>query len=89
MTRIKEPLIGTTEIPDYKSPPSRILRSLRQGYDNARSKVADKSQTVKSLQEKLRDTQESRDDWKIRAKAAEFELAKLKNEGEKKRKKRA
>ena len=82
MTRVKEPLIGTTEIPNYKSPPSRILRSLRTGYDNVRSKVADKAQTIQGLQGKLRDTQESRDDWKARAKTAESELAKLKNENE-------
>jgi hypothetical protein len=27
MTRTKEPPIGTTELPNYKSPPSRIIRS--------------------------------------------------------------
>jgi peptidoglycan hydrolase CwlO-like protein len=82
MTRTKEPPIGTTEFPDYKSPPSSILRSLRKGYDNVRNKVADKSQTIQSLQGKLRDTQESRDDWKARAKAAEAKMAKLQQENE-------
>jgi len=80
MTRIKEPPIGTTEVPDYKSPPSRIIRSLRKGYDNLREKLSDKSQSVMALQGKLRDTQESRDSWKIRAKAAEAELETLQKE---------
>jgi uncharacterized coiled-coil DUF342 family protein len=82
MTRTKEPPFGTTELPNYKSPPSRILRSLRKGYDNVRNKVADKSQTIQGLQGKLRDTQESRDDWKARAKAAEAKATKLQQENE-------
>lgn len=82
MTRIQEPPVGTTEIPDYKSPPSRILRSLRKGYDNARAKIADKSEIIQSLQGKLRDTQESRDDWKARAKGAEARAAKFEQENE-------
>ena len=80
MTRIKEPLIGTTDLPKYKSPPSRIIRSLRKGYDNVREKVANKSQKIQALQGKLRDTTESRDDWKACAKAAEAEIAKLQQE---------
>lgn len=71
MSRIKEPPIGTTEIPNYKSPPSRILRSLRQGYDNTREKIAKKSEQIQGLHGKLRDVQESREEWKLRAKAAE------------------
>ena len=80
MSRIKEPPIGTTQVPNYKSPSSRILRSLRQAYDNARGRLADKSNTVMSLKGKLRDTQESRDDWKARANAAEAKLAKYEQE---------
>jgi hypothetical protein len=82
MTRTKEPPVGTTELPNYKSPPSRILRSLRKGYDNVRNKVADKSQTIQSLHGKLRDTQESREDWKARAKAAEAKAIKLQQEND-------
>jgi peptidoglycan hydrolase CwlO-like protein len=78
MTRVKEPPIGTSEVPEYKSPPSRIIKSLRQGYDNLRQKTAKKSELVQSLQGKLRDTQASRDDWKARAKAAEAEIETLK-----------
>jgi peptidoglycan hydrolase CwlO-like protein len=80
MTRTKEPPVGTTKLPNYKSPPSRILRSLRTGYDNIRTKVADKSQTIQSLQGKLRDTQESREDWKARARNAEDKVTKLQQE---------
>jgi uncharacterized coiled-coil DUF342 family protein len=83
MTRTKEPPNGTTELPNYKSPPSRIVRSLRTAYDNVRAKITDKSQMIQSLQGKLRDTQESRDDWKDRAKAAEAKFTKLQQENEK------
>ena len=82
MTRTKEPPVGTIGLPNYKSPPSRILRSLRKGYDNVRTKVANKSQTIQSLQGKLRDTQESREDWKARAKDAEARATKLQQENE-------
>lgn len=91
MTRIKEPDIGTSQLPNYKSPPSRILRSLRKGYDNVRNKIAIKSEQMQSLQGKLRDTKESREDWKARAKSAEakvIELEKTNNELEKQLKKR-
>jgi|APFre7841882793_1041355.scaffolds.fasta_scaffold278278_1 chromosome segregation ATPase len=80
MTRTKEPPIGTTELPNYKSPPSRIIRSLRQGYDNVRSKIADKAQKIQDLQGKLRDTQVSRETWKARTMAAEAKIAELQKE---------
>jgi peptidoglycan hydrolase CwlO-like protein len=83
MTRIKEPLIGTSKVPEYKSPPSRIMKSLRKGYDNVREKLTTKSHTVMGLQGKLRDTQESRDDWKTRAKIAEAKIAELQQKNEK------
>ena len=86
MTRIKEPKIGTTEIPDYKSPAPRILRSLRKGYDNLREKLYERSVIIQSLREKLRDTQKSRDEWKMRAKQAEIALKKDKTELEPKKK---
>lgn len=82
MTRIKEPAIGTTKLPNYKSPPSRILRSLRKGYDNLREKTKEKSQVVLNLQGKLRDTQESRDTWKERAKDAEAKMLELQQKNE-------
>lgn len=82
MTRVKEPSIGTSQVPDYKSPLSRIVKSLRGAYDNGREKVSEKSQKILALQGKLRDTQESRDDWKARAKSAEEEIEKLRQENE-------
>lgn len=89
MTRIKEPPAGTTKVPEYKSPSSRIIRSLRKGYDNVREKLANKSQTVMSLQGKLRDTQESREEWKERAKLAEEKLEELQRQQQIDQKKRA
>ena len=83
MTRAKEPDIGTTGLPNYKSPASRIVRSLRKGYDNIRAKLAKKSETIQSLREKLRDIQNSRDTWREKAKTSESEAAKLKQENEK------
>lgn len=78
MTRIKEPEIGSNQIPDYKSPPERIVRSLRKGYDNIREKVSKKSKKIMALQGKLRDVEKSRENWKERAEAAEKEIASLK-----------
>jgi predicted nucleic acid-binding Zn-ribbon protein len=75
MTRIKEPKIGITEVPEYKSPLKRIVKSLRKGYDNVREKVAKHSDTIQDLRGQLRDTQKSRGEWKTRAKEAEAELA--------------
>lgn len=80
MTRIKELPIGSTNLPEYKSPPSRIIRSLRAAYDNLREKLAEKSEIIQSLQGKLRDIQESRSVWKIRSKDAEAKIIELEQE---------
>jgi chromosome segregation ATPase len=77
MTRIKEPEIGHTEVPDYKSPPSRIIKSLRKAYDNVREKLAHKSQKIMALQGAIRDVQESRDEWKARYKDMEAKLTEI------------
>ena len=79
MTRIKEPDpdLDNEKMPDYKSPPSRIVRSLRKAYDNMRKKLKDRAQTIQELREKLRDTQQSRDSWKERTKTAEAKLEEL------------
>lgn len=77
MTRTKEPEIGSNQIPDYKSPSSRIIRSLRTAYDNLRGKVAEKSSQLDSARGKLRDVTRSREEWKKEAKCAQAELKKL------------
>lgn len=77
MTRIKEPVPGTTEVPEYKSPPSRIVQSLRKGYDNVREKVQKKSEKLAELRGNLRDVKRSRDEWKRKAGDATAKLAKL------------
>lgn len=82
MPRIKEPPIGTTEVPAYKSPNSRIIRSLRAAYDNGREQQKEKSKQILSLRGKLRDTQESRDSWKMQANDVKAKLAKLEKENE-------
>ena len=78
MTRIKEPDPTANEIPEYKSPPSRLIKSLRQAYDNARYQRNEKSQKIAALQGKTRDISKSRDEWKARAKRAEAEIQELK-----------
>lgn len=83
MSRTNEPAIGTTSVPNYKSPPSRILRSLRKGYDNLREKVAQKSQIIQKLQGQLRDVQESRDSWKKQAKESKYLVKELQEKNEK------
>lgn len=80
MTRIKEPEIGCTGVPDYKSPPSRIIKSLRAEYDNLREKLALKSQKIMALQGTVRDVQESRGEWKARYKDMETKFEQLKRE---------
>ena len=84
MTRIKEPSAGIqqTQI-EYKSPASRILRSLRQGYDNARLKVEKKAEEITRLRGKLRDIQESRETWKMEAKKNEARKEELERENSK------
>lgn len=83
MTRIKEPKAGTTQVPEYKSPISRIVRSLRKGYDNGRKKIAEKSDEIQNLRGKLRDVSQSRETWKQRYKETESENACLKETVEK------
>lgn len=82
MTRIKEPEIGTHTIPDYKSPSSRIVKSLRKAYDNARERISEKSKQISALQGKLRDVNESRESWRTLQKNSETELERLKAENE-------
>lgn len=77
MPRIKEPDIGSDDMPDYKSPASRIVRSLRAAYDNLREKVAEKSSKLDSARGKLRDVTRSRDEWKKEAKDLQAELKQL------------
>jgi hypothetical protein len=74
MSRIKEPKIGSNQLPDYKSPPSRIIRSLRKGYNNLRVKLMEKSSNITSLKGKLRDVTLSREDWKNEAKQTKADL---------------
>lgn len=77
MPRIKEPEIESNDIPDYKSPASRIIRSLRTAYDNLRKKIAEKSSQLDSARGKLRDVTLSRDEWKKEAKDLRTELKQL------------
>jgi len=83
MTRIKEPDVGALIVPDYKSPPSRIIRSLRKAYDNLRGKLTEKAHVIQGLKGKLRDTQDSRDHWKTLVKAAEAKIAQQEEENQK------
>jgi chromosome segregation ATPase len=74
MTRVKETQIGSDEIPDYKSPPTRIVRSLRKGYNNLRVRISKKSEEKQALRGTIRDVSKSRDQWKTRTKAVEERL---------------
>jgi uncharacterized coiled-coil DUF342 family protein len=84
MTRTKEPdpNLDDPQIPNYKSPPHRIIKSLRKAYDNQRKKIIEKSNMVQDLREKLRDTQQSRDTWKERTKIAEAKIEELNKKNE-------
>lgn len=60
MTRIKEVDPDSGDMPDYKSPASRLVHSLRKGYDNVRSKLKDTREQIKYYQIKTRDLEKSR-----------------------------
>lgn len=77
MSRIKEPKIGSNDIPEYKSPAARIIRSLRAAYDNARKKITEKSSQLDTARGKLRDVTRSRDEWKNEVKNLKTELKQL------------
>ncbi|MBT3394200.1 MAG: hypothetical protein HN411_03710 [Waddliaceae bacterium] len=82
MPRIKEPKIGTSVMPKYKSPNKKIVESLRNAYDNQRTKGAHKSRQLVNLRGSLRDVGVSRDRWKKQAKEAEKDLANLREEND-------
>jgi FtsZ-binding cell division protein ZapB len=64
MTRIKEVIPNSGEIPEYKSPANRIVHSLRKGYDNLRSKLSDARKMIKYYQIRTRDLEKSREAYK-------------------------
>jgi FtsZ-binding cell division protein ZapB len=67
MTRTKEVDPDSGDIPDYKSPPSRLVHSLRKAYDNLRSKLKDARNNIKYYQIKVRDLEKSRNHHKKEA----------------------
>ena len=73
MSRIKEQTLGTTEMPNYKSPNSRIIRSLRTAYDKQREKNGKKAEQIVSLKGKIRDI-ESNYAWKEKVLTSQKEL---------------
>ena len=80
MTRAKETQPGSGQIPEYKSPPSRINISLRKAYDNLRCRMEKKSNLVNSLRGNKRDLESSRQQWKEKAETLEKELNKKQKE---------
>lgn len=80
MTRIKEVDPDSGEMPDYKSPPSRLVHSLRKGYDNVRSKLSEARDTIKYYQIKARDLEESRGRYKEQTIQLKEEIATLEKE---------
>jgi len=64
MTRVKEVDPDSNEMPDYKSPSSRLVHSLRKGYDNLRSKLKKSRDDIKYYQIKTRDLNKSRTTYK-------------------------
>jgi chromosome segregation ATPase len=85
MTRVKETIPGNKEVPAYKSHPSRIVISLRKGYDNLRKRCKEKSEQIASLRGKKRDLEKSRNKWKAEACTNKNQLNQAKVELEKAR----
>jgi chromosome segregation ATPase len=82
MTRTKEVEPGSGDMPDYKSPPNRLVHSLRQGYDNLRVKLQDARNKIKYYQIKTRDLEQSRDNHKKEAAELKKKILKLEDEKE-------
>lgn len=95
MTRIKEVDPNSGDMPDYKSHPSRIVHSLRKGYDNVRGKLQEARTKIKYYQIKTRDLEKSRNHYKEettelkeRMLELEAEIVTLKKQNEKNEKKK-
>jgi hypothetical protein len=56
---------------EFKSPVTRLARLFHKGRDNWREKALEKQSKVRSLEIKIRDLSNSRENWKARALAAE------------------
>lgn len=80
MTRAKEVSPGSDEMPNYKSPPTRLVHSLRKGYDNLRLKLKDTRAKIKYYQIKTRDLEKSRGQYKQTLKALEAKINQLEKE---------
>jgi len=80
MTRAKETLPGSGQLPDYKSPPHKLVTSLRKAYDNARNRIAKKSNQLNELRGNNRDITASREKWKKEAWEKNKEVEKLRKE---------
>jgi septal ring factor EnvC (AmiA/AmiB activator) len=80
MTRTKEVEPGSGKIPDYKSPSARLVHCLRQGYDNARLKLANARNKIKFYQIKTRDLEKSRGKYKKQVITLEEKIAQLEKE---------
>lgn len=83
MTRTKEVDPDSGEMPDYKSPASRLVHSLRKGYDNVRSKLKDTREQIKYYQIKTRDLEKSRAHHKNETKDLKEKINQLEKENEK------
>jgi len=78
MTRTKEVDPNSGEMPDYKSCPSRIVHSLRKGYDNVRAKLQETRNKIKYYQIKTRDLETSRKRYKEETAELKTETTELK-----------
>ena len=83
MTRTKEVDPDSGDMPDYKSPASRLVHSLRKGYDNVRGKLMDTRERIKYYQIKTRDLEKSRAHHKNEAMNLKEEISQLEKENQK------
>jgi chromosome segregation ATPase len=83
MTRIKEVEPNSGKVPDYKSSASRLVHSLRKGYDNLRGKLKGTREKIKYYQIKTRDLEKSRSLYKEERVALKEKIGSLEKENEK------
>jgi predicted nucleic acid-binding Zn-ribbon protein len=68
----------TKALDEYRSPQHKVLAMLKVGHDKLRIKYRALMEQKRVAENQVRAANSSRQEWRIRAEAAESELARLK-----------
>ncbi len=83
ITRAKEVKPESRQMPNYKSPATRLVHSLRKGYDNLRGKLQALRNKIKYYQIRERDLENSRACYKEKVVSLKEQVRQLNEENEK------